>query len=424
MTLGSIDYATSYFKYKTPTPIQGPPSNKTLKRLKTELRANASSVECELGGGDHGYLGLVLNNEEYASITPAPLPFNPPNFPDPLVIDPDTNQVTALTRREQWQEDKKRYYECKNVEKALQRHIQDAIEDKYLASLVNEDTGLIHEDIPTVLAFLFEAYGIVPSEEVKQKETDIRTMQFHPLDPMITLFNPVEQLKKMAISAKIPYTANQLLDIGLTVLRNTRDFERALGDWTLKTDAEKTWNHFKAHFTTGQAQLKAIRGPTMQQAGYHHAHLLANTLRNDFRTDLDTHSTDLLTLLQTAMETQSNTTPGQASTTMSTLTPGTHQVHATTTDTIQLQILHTLQKLQEGLQGTKASTSASAPSAARRKPRKTPDNATFARRQTDTYCWTHGGCSHPSPDCQAKVNGHQDAATFENKMGGSKAYCS
>ena len=91
----------------------------------------------------------------------------------------------------------------------------------------------------TVLAFLFEAYGIVPSEEVKQKGADFPTMQFHPSDPMITLFNPVEQLKKMAISAKIPYTANQLLDIGLTVLRNTRDFERALGDWTLKTDAEK-----------------------------------------------------------------------------------------------------------------------------------------------------------------------------------------
>ena len=200
--------------------------------------ANVSSVECDLGGGDHGYLGLVLNNEEYASITPAPLPFNPPNFPAPLVIGIGTNQVTALTRREQWQEDKKRYYECKNVEKALQRHIQDAIEDKYLASLVNEDTGLIHEDIPTVLAFLFEAYGIVPSEEVKQKETDIRTMQFHPSDPMITLFNLVEQLKKMAISAKIPYTANQLLDIGLTVLRNTRDVERALGDWTLKPEAE------------------------------------------------------------------------------------------------------------------------------------------------------------------------------------------
>ena len=62
MTPGAIDYASSYFKYKTPTPIRGEPTNKALKRLQTELRANASSVETDLGGGDHGYLGLVLTD--------------------------------------------------------------------------------------------------------------------------------------------------------------------------------------------------------------------------------------------------------------------------------------------------------------------------------------------------------------------------
>ena len=45
---GNIDYATVYFKY---SPITGEPSNKSLKRLKTELRANASSVDTDLGGG-------------------------------------------------------------------------------------------------------------------------------------------------------------------------------------------------------------------------------------------------------------------------------------------------------------------------------------------------------------------------------------
>ena len=100
MSLGSIDYAASYFKYKTPTPIQGTPTNNTLKRLKTELRANASSVESDLGGGDHGYLGLVLTDAEYASIRPPPPPFVAPNFPAPLVIPPGTDHVTALAMRE------------------------------------------------------------------------------------------------------------------------------------------------------------------------------------------------------------------------------------------------------------------------------------------------------------------------------------
>ena len=52
MTSGAVDYAASYFNYKSPTPIIGAPTNKTLKRLKQEFRANASSVESDLGGGE------------------------------------------------------------------------------------------------------------------------------------------------------------------------------------------------------------------------------------------------------------------------------------------------------------------------------------------------------------------------------------
>ena len=55
--------------------------------------------------------------------------------------------------------------------------------------------------------------------------------------------------------------------------------------------------------------------------------------------------------------------------------------------------------------------------------RKTPDNSTFFRQITDKYCWTHGGSNHLGKDCRTKAPGHKDAATFDDKMGGSKAYC-
>ena len=51
MTANNIDYATSYFKYPSLTPINGEPTNKLRKRLKTGLRANASSVDTDLGKG-------------------------------------------------------------------------------------------------------------------------------------------------------------------------------------------------------------------------------------------------------------------------------------------------------------------------------------------------------------------------------------
>lgn len=56
--------------------------------------------------------------------------------------------------------------------------------------------------------------------------------------------------------------------------------------------------------------------------------------------------------------------------------------------------------------------------------KKTPDNPRFTRSKTDKYCWTHGGCAHESKDCTQKAPGHKDSATFGDKMGGSKGFCS
>ena len=94
-------------------------------------------------------MGPVLTDAEYATITATP--FVPPTYLATLTIPTGTDQVQALNLREIHKDAKNAYYEFKNVEKALQRHVQDAIEDKYLESLVDEDTQLIQDDILTVL---------------------------------------------------------------------------------------------------------------------------------------------------------------------------------------------------------------------------------------------------------------------------------
>ena len=66
---GPVDYAKTYFLHPTLTTIHGEPDFPTLKKLKTELKANASRVTSDLGGGGHGHLGLVLSLREYSMIS-------------------------------------------------------------------------------------------------------------------------------------------------------------------------------------------------------------------------------------------------------------------------------------------------------------------------------------------------------------------
>ena len=77
-TVPSIEDLTNAFP-TTITPITGEPNYALLKNLKDQLKANAASIPTTLGGGNHGYLGLILSPSSYATI--ATTPFQEPNYP-------------------------------------------------------------------------------------------------------------------------------------------------------------------------------------------------------------------------------------------------------------------------------------------------------------------------------------------------------
>ena len=407
MTTTKIDYATTYFPHSSPTPIRGEPSYKALKKLKNELRANASSVDSDLGGGDYGYLGLILSEEEYQRIC-ANDPFEAPEFPGRLLIPRGTDTADALNLREEHRNNVAQYRECREVEKALLRHITTAVESRYIDFLKNEDTDLVEDDIPTVLTYLFTNYGKVPTREVKEKEREVLDTSFVPSDPMVTIYRPIEQLRTLAQIAKIPYTESQIVDFGIHLIKNTRDFETALGEWNRKTSEDKTWKIFKSHFQAAQQALKDIRGPTMHQSGFHHANHLASEIREEIR---GSHM-QMLALAKVAhISEEEEEEPFEPH----------HQVANNANMMLQHKTAEILQSLQKDLQlltqqlKDKGTT-----------PRifnKTSDNPTFKRDNTSKYCWTHGACNHASNECSRKAPGHNVDATKTIKLGGSKAFC-
>ena len=83
-----------------------------------------------------------------------------------------------------------------------------------------------------------------------------------------------------------------MLEFKLTIIRNTRDFEKAIGEWN--ATPINTWALFKTHFRDAQTKLKEIRGPTMQQTDYHHANMLASQMR----ANLNNQQVELLAMVQ------------------------------------------------------------------------------------------------------------------------------
>ena len=203
----------------------------------------------------------MLTHDECTTITNTQ-PFEPPTCTPPLDMPSTATSVQALQLKNH-AEANSACLERKNIDKAILRHVQDALEEKHIEALVDQHTNLLTDDAPKVLECLFYNYGKVSSEEVSQKESEAMPMTCIPSEPLIVLIRPLKQLKKLAEDARIPYTDAQILQKGLSLTRATRDFEHTLSQWDEKSDAKKV--HFKTNFHQAHLQSKDTRGPTIHQ---------------------------------------------------------------------------------------------------------------------------------------------------------------
>ena len=191
--------------------------------------------------------------------------------------------------------------------------------------------------------------------------------------------------------------------MGLTLIRSTRDFEKALGKWNKKSIGTKTWATFKTHFKDTQVKLKEIRGPTMQQAGFHHANMLTNRLR----ADLHLQGTEMLAIVQELAISDNHSPTNEAQ-------PSPQPVeNAVVQDNSQLEMLRLLREISEERRGGPGGRGRGSGrgNGDRNRYCCTPNNANLARRITNYYCYTHEGCNHTPVDCTHKAPDHRDDAT-------------
>ena len=463
MTENNIDY-TRYFEFKTLPKIHGEPDYSQLKELKDKLKTNASKITSDLGGGAHGHLGLVLSQGEYATVSPTP--YVRPVHPGVLVIPPGTTNHIATIMREDHKKELQAYHETIDLENALKKQISEAIDEPYLKELRDVTTNTILLNIPTILDYLFTNYGVITEDTLEDEKQNTRNMEFTIATPLTKMYKAVEDLQQLGIAAHTPFSDGQLVQIGIHIIKQTGDFHQALLNWYALPRVNQTWNTFKTHFQNERRALRKVRGPTMQQAGYHQANMLSDEVRA-VRNELGTLQTSILennnVLQQVAMNIgqlprDHNEMLAQYVTEEAEDIPPQNHANATTNN--QNDITTLLRDMQRELNALKSSISNrnSVPTNQNQvqvpiPPQNFPmlfsqqfqpfggqgrgrgrggrggrggryNRTNQGRRNTEKYCWTHGACAHSSAECQRPAIGHQPGATFENKMGGSRYYCS
>lgn len=97
--------------------INGRPDYDQLNHNRMALQANAATVDTTLGGGAHGYLGLIMSTVTYATVSA--IAFAPPGCPAPLPAPTATDTQHTITERIRLYEEQLREWETfSNVQKA------------------------------------------------------------------------------------------------------------------------------------------------------------------------------------------------------------------------------------------------------------------------------------------------------------------
>ena len=156
---------TFTFPHPTLTPIVGKPDTASLNLLKKEIYANAMSKPSLLGGGNHGFLALVMSPAGYASLI-GTQPFIDPLHPGVQAQHPHAAtgpQMTEANRRYDFA--LTTFIEFAAMRDHLKGQLIAAVNDTYIQLLSDEIFGFANVIPRDIMIHLMVTYGLRTVED-------------------------------------------------------------------------------------------------------------------------------------------------------------------------------------------------------------------------------------------------------------------
>ena len=430
------NFREKYFEYKNLDKIHGQPTIDTIAKLLRQTKRNAQRVPTVLGGGQFGYLALVINTHSYNSIPGSACfirPLDPGTFTPTHPIGIRAAPLTAAdiaTQKINFDERKRQYNECQGVEMALRNQVVEAIEEEYLQPLRNNITDMITSTIPVIFGFLQLNYGNLSPSELKERERTLDDMIYDPSQNVDSIFNKIQEFQDMCTLISNEKTDTQLVTYAYLCFQKTGIFQTSLKEWNTRTQPQKTFALFKIFMRKEYRDLQAVGGLTIQNSSlnlmkefkeYHEN--MNNTLREDIQNSL--HET--VKALNVISQNQTNVNPSttdyeypyqnstyEHSTPNGYVLPVESEADNNMANNVSnnqeiAQLLREMQEMKNTIKNlTLTNQQTKNKQVKKERNNVNPKNGLPWKR----YCWSCGCCDHWGRNCPTKKTGHKNEATF------------
>ena len=411
------------FQYEILDKIHGEPTLEGILRLYQQLKVNAQCIFTKLGGGQYGYLALVIALSDYIKLDNATT-FTKPQDPGIFSLTSETtsgtvtrseaasatSSATSLTAEEiatkkaEHEEKQRLYEEWRDVGHALKTQLCNAVEPEFLDDLRNVHTYAITEDIPTIMNHLTDMYGDLSYQDLQNKEDDLRAYAYDPSTPVDAVFNKVRDFGDISQLAKNKKTDTQLIALAFTIFQKTGAFSDALADWLDETNT--TFANFKKHMRKQHRKLKKVGALELHNSTLNINNVLKEmeerqrVMESGFEEKMQVNLME--TLRYIANTNEENEDPNRMQ----------HdQMNNATSEQDLMKIIKNLNAKVDELSKEKGTGVT--------KSKTNPRSGKAWKR----YCYTHGCCDHWGKNCNNPGQNHVENATFKDRKGGSNKGC-
>jgi hypothetical protein len=236
----------------TPLDDTTTPTPRAIRLLRDEVYANLCDISCTLGGGGHGYLGMVMPPDEYNAIAvngtafAAPAMPQVPGFQDAAAFVEDTAALVAGLQ-ENYRRQLAVYEEHKEVSTQIKALMLKAIPNIYISALKHQRLGYANTTPRQILNHLLETYGAIEPRHLAEN-TKLLKAPWNPDTPIETVFDNGAFCRDFAAEGNDPISDATYTRILVEIFAQAGVLEKAVDDWNQKPINEQTLENATAHF--------------------------------------------------------------------------------------------------------------------------------------------------------------------------------
>jgi hypothetical protein len=214
--------------------------------LRQEAYANALSVASELGGGEHGHLGLLMPRATYIARSQGGEEYEFPDKPDVPVYVGDANAREA--DRTNYRIELEVYTEARALRTQIKAQLLQAIPVIYREAIADPDTGYAEVTPAELLTHIMDSYGEITQLELDQNTARLE-QPWDPEAPITTVFVNGNRCRKFAQDGGDPISDKFYMRALMRVFRGSGIMDEAIRTWDNKPNAQKIVTTMVAHFT-------------------------------------------------------------------------------------------------------------------------------------------------------------------------------